>query len=187
MDKRRWVFAMKKMLLLCCAFLSVFFALVACSKQTGFEENQDAAINAWQDQMAKDTARQNPNDILAAYAALPQPDSGAQLAQIFALAVARGNGYAQYALLDDTLKQTCRTRFEACGWATGMQTPWIESFDIAQIKRKPTYTLVFFLKTASGTLGQFQINLSVENADGAYRIASIESLEGRAEPYVIVE
>lgn len=162
----------------------IMFAVTGCARQAEvFDPSSGATVTAWDRLIQQPTEGKEADALLAEYAALPQPTESLQTAQIWALAVQRRNGYAQFALLSERQKKRQRIRYEAAGWVSGVSSPWVESFDIAG--KKDDIKVAFALNTSTGIYGSFTVKLGMEEKDGVCRIAGIEWLEGDAQAYIL--
>lgn len=150
--------------------------LCGCAQPTAYST---VTADAWSGLIQQVPGGQ-ADDVLAQFAALPQPSSPTETAQLWALAVQARNGYAQFALLDESLQAQTRLQYEASGWQTGVPTPWVENFDIAGKAKKPE--VCFRVVSGGAVYTSIIARLNCKSAGGVYRIHSITVLQGEGAP-----
>lgn len=98
---------------------------------------------------------------------LARLDVAAQWAQ----AMQMRDGYAQFQLYSDDMRDATYDYYAGLGWVTGTSSPWIESCTIRQ--QGDAVYVVFSYATSTGAAGTETIKLTFTLQSGRWRIASV--------------
>ncbi len=100
-------------------------------------------------------------------------------ALLWAKGVKQRNAAMQYAALSGPLKERFSKAWEqtAPNWVTGVSSPWISEYHIADAQQKDgvyTCILEFAAETSTGPAGTHDVKLTVEEDGGLWHITQIE-------------
>ncbi|MBC7106737.1 MAG: copper amine oxidase N-terminal domain-containing protein [Firmicutes bacterium] len=84
------------------------------------------------------------------------PGSAREAVVLWAEGVKARNGALQFAVMAPQLREVRRPEFEACGWVTGVSSPWVEDFAIVgdrEVDGGRELEVRFDLATSTGSAG----------------------------------
>lgn len=100
-----------------------------------------------------------------------------EAAQTWAEAVKNRNGAVQFAVLSPELKEQTREHYERIHWVTGISSPWVERFQIADEREagehRWEFDLEFQMKTSTGSAGLATARLTAEQIEGTWYITQV--------------
>jgi hypothetical protein len=103
------------------------------------------------------------------------PKTVQEAVNMYAEAVKMRNGFVQYALLDDKMRDERYDDYKGFSFVTGVSSPWIDSYEIKQ-PAENLYQIKFTYRTSVPTDGTYTSDINVRLIeDGEYvKITSIE-------------
>lgn len=102
-------------------------------------------------------------------------------AKTWAEGVKTRNGALQYAVMSPNLKNKYYSDFVGTGWVTGVSSPWVESYEVAEKYRlnNDTYRFEVVFTYTDSTKSYFSIkkHVTVNNFNGSWLISAIEEVD----------
>jgi len=114
-----------------------------------------------------------------------EPKGPHAAAEMWAEAVKTRNGALQYAIMSPELKKEYYSFFVGLGWVTGVSSPWIESYEIAERYRldneKYRFEVVFTYTDSTGVRFNTKEFITVNSFNGSWFISAIEKVDIKGE------
>lgn len=103
------------------------------------------------------------------------PTTEQEAVNMYAEAVKMRNGFVQYGLLDDNMRDERYDDYKGFSFVTGVSSPWIDSYEIKQLT-EDLYQIIFTYRTSVPTDGTYTSKINVRLVeDGEYvKITYIE-------------
>ncbi len=102
------------------------------------------------------------------------PETAEDAVKMYAEAVKMRNGFVQYALFDDKMREERYDEFKDSAFVTGVSSPWVDSYEITQLDEN-LYSIKFTYKTSVPTdVFISEINVEIIEDGELIKISSIE-------------